>query len=111
MYGAVATLAPETVIDKVTGKETININAFLLDDGNGNLLHNGNVVGWIDYTTGHCSFTCPFASSEFKVYGQSLSAHSGGVSFNSNGYNSIQDIFARSVNPKDNTQIQLVVMN
>ena len=110
MYGRLATKAPETIIDKVTGKETINYNAFLLDDGNGNLLHNGNRAGSIDYTTGHCEFT-HLPSAEFKVYGQSLAAHAGGVSFLATGYNSIQAIYARSINPKDNAQIQLVVMN
>ena len=110
MYGRIATKAPERIIDKVTGKETINYSAFLLDDGNGNLLHNGNKVGSIDYTTGHCQFQ-HLPSAEFKVYGQSLSAHSGGTKFIVAANNAIQSISARSINPIDNAQIQLVVMN
>ena len=53
VYGPSSTLAPETVTDPVTGKESQNLSAFLLDDGNGNLMHNGTNVGNISYVTGH----------------------------------------------------------
>ena len=111
MYGAVATKAPETIIDKVTGKEVVNKSAFLLDDGNGNLLHNDNVVGKIDYVTGHTEWTAPFLAAEFKVYAQTYSAHSGGLNYTSEGNNFIMEIGARSVNPIEKTQIQLLSLS
>ena len=111
MYGAVATKAPETIIDKVTGKEVVNKSAFLLDYGNCNLLHNDNIVGKIDYVTGHTEWTAPFLSAEFKVYAQTYAAHSGGLNYTSEGNNFIMEIGARSVNPIEKTQIQLLSLS
>ena len=108
-YGPASSLAPETMEDKTTNKEVTNINAFLLDDGNGNLLHNGTKVGWVDYEKGHCEFT-HLPNSEFKIYGQSHSAHSGGVSYLVNGINTIESIIAKSVNKKENAKLQLILL-
>ena len=74
------------------------LNDFLLDDGNGSLLHNGTIVGTIDYVKGHCEFSSNYPYAEFKIYAESLSAHSGGISFLSQAQNSKQSIGARSTN-------------
>ena len=109
VYGPASSLALETIVDSVTGQEVTNTSAFLFDDGNGNLLHNGASVGSVDYTTGHCQFA-HLPNAEFKVYGQTYSAHSGGLNFTSSGNNFIVEIGARSVNTKEDSQIQLIVL-
>ena len=109
VYGPASSLALETIVDSVTGQEVTNTSAFLFDDGNGNLLHNGSAVGSVDYTTGHCQFA-HLPNAEFKVYGQTYSAHSGGLNFTSSGNNFIIEVGARSVNTKEDSQIQLIVL-
>jgi len=109
VYGPKSTLQKETIDDPVSGKVIQNTNAFLIDDGNGNLTHNGSVVGSVDYSKGHCSFS-HLANSEFKVYAQTLSAHAGGVSYVSNAENSIKEIKARSVNAKQDGKVELLLL-
>ena len=109
VYGPASSLALETIVDSVTGQEVTNTSAFLFDDGNGNLLHNGSAVGSVDYTTGHCQFA-HLPNAEFKVYGQTYSAHSGGLNFTQSGNNFILEVGARSVNTKEDSQIQLIVL-
>ena len=108
-YGAASILQKETIEDPVTGKEIQNTSAFLIDDGNGNLRHNGSVVGSIDYAKGHCAFT-HLPNAEFKIYAQTLSAHSGGVTYLANGMNSIQKIAGRSVNAKQDGKVELLLL-
>tara|TARA_Y100000592_G_scaffold20550_1_gene31538 strand:- start:423 stop:2258 length:1836 start_codon:yes stop_codon:yes gene_type:complete len=110
MYGPASRLALETIDDPKTGQTLTNTDAFLIDDGNGNLLHNGVAVGKIDYVTGHTEWTAPFLSAEFKVYGQTYSAHAGGLNFSSQGNNFIIEVGARSVNQKSKSQIQVVAL-
>ena len=109
VYGVASSLAPETIDDKTTGKTITNTDAFIFDDGNGNLLYNGNTVGWIDYEKGHCEFQ-HLPNAEFKIYGQSHSAHSGGVSFVADGFNSIQSIQAKSVNIKESAKLKTILI-
>ena len=109
VYGPKSTLQKEVIEHPVTGKEIQNTNAFLIDDGNGNLTHNGSVVGNIDYAKGHCAFT-HLANAEFKVYAQTLSAHAGGVSYLTNAENSIKEIKARSVNAKQDGKVEVLLL-
>ncbi len=109
VYGPASTLAPETIVDPVTGKTIQNLNAFLLDDGNGNLMHNGATVGKISYVTGHCSFN-HLPNAEFKIYAESQSAHSGGSKYVSGGFNTISAIDARSMNPKADSKIEMLLL-
>ena len=109
VYGSASSLAPETIDDRVTGKTITNENAFILDNGQGDLLFRGSKVGWIDYEKGHLEFT-HLPNAEFKIYGQSHSAHSGGVSFVANGYNSIQSIQAKSVNIKESAKLKTILI-
>ena len=110
VYGPISSLAPETIDDPVTSKEITNTSAFIFDDGNGNLVYMGSQVGTIDYEKGHCEWQIPsLPEAEFKIYGQSHSAHSGGYSYVVNGYNSIQEISGRSVNAKEKSKLQVVI--
>ena len=109
VYGPASSLAPEEIEDRATGNSTINKKAFILDDGNGNLLYMDRKVGWIDYEKGHCEWFVPsLPNAEFKIDAESHSAHSGGTKYIANGYNTIQEIKARSVNNKDNAKIQII---
>ena len=110
VYGPASTKPQETIEDPVSGKVVKNTAAFLLDDGNGNLLHNGGVVGSIDYVKGHCEFTCPFPNAEFKVMANTLSAHAGGAKYLASSFNTIQDLRARSVNARKDSKIELILL-
>ena len=69
----------------------------------------GPVVGSIDYVTGHCEFThVPYG--EFKLYANTLSAHSGGSKYVAQSFNTIQDLRARSVNTKQDSKIELLLL-
>ena len=109
VYVPSSTLAPETVVEPVTGKEIQNLSAFLLDDGNGNLMHNGTNVGNISYVTGHCSFS-HLPNAEFKIYAESQSAHSGGLKYTAGSYNTITAIDARSMNAKADSKIEMLLL-
>jgi hypothetical protein len=107
---AVAARLPEdTVNDKETYDATPNKAAFMYDDGQGNLLGSGS--GNINYETGEIRFTS-LPNAEFVVNCVHKSAHAGGVnSDTTNGKNTIQQIGARSVNPKLNTTIKILAYN
>jgi hypothetical protein len=107
---AVAARLPEdTVNDKETYDATPNKAAFMYDDGQGNLLGSGS--GNINYETGEIRFTS-LPNAEFVVNCIHKSAHAGGVNTNTtNGKNTIQQIGARSVNPKLNTTIKILAYN
>ena len=110
VYGPASSLAEETIEDRVTSKESINPKAFIFDDGAGNLLYRGNVVGSINYERGHCEWAIKeLPNAEFKIYGYSHSAHSGGVSYVLNGNNHLESINARSLNPIANADVMLVI--
>ena len=108
-FGPASGLEDETIEDPVSNKTIQNTNAFLIDDGNGNLKHNGSVVGSIDYSKGHCAFN-HLPNAEFKVYAETLAAHSGGTTYIASGYNSIQSISARSVNAKKDGKVELLLL-
>ena len=110
VYGPASTKAQETIEDPVSGKVVKNTDVLILDDGNGNLIHNGTSVGSIDYVKGHCEFSCPFPNAEFKVMANTLSAHAGGAKYIASSYNTIQDLRARSVNAKKDSKIELILL-
>ena len=109
VYGPASTLAKSEIEDSVSNKTIPNTDAFLFDDGNGNLLHNGTKVGSIDYARGHCEFT-HLPNAEFKVYAETLAAHSGGVQYLANAYNSIDSIRGRSVNPVADSKVEVLLL-
>ena len=109
-FGPASRLAPETIIDPVTGVSETNEAAFLFDDGNGNLLYQGQIVGNISYETGHCEWqVASLPEAEFKIHGQSSAAHTGGVSNVTNAINTIESISARSMSTVKNTKLQLLL--
>ena len=87
-----------------------NTREFILDDGKGNLLSEGNVVGSINYNKGHCNFRAKYANAEFKVYAETLSAHAGGNNFTLNANNGIEAISARAVNAKADAKIEMLLL-
>ena len=110
VYGPASSLGLETITDKKTGKESPNYAEIIHDDGNGNLIYNGGMVGWIEYDSGHHSFTCPYPFAEYKIRANALSAHSGTHKYVVNGYNGIHNIAARSVNSLLDTKIELTLL-
>ena len=108
-FGPASSMPPEEIEDPVTGKVVQNLNAFIIDDGNGNLLHNGSVVGSISYVKGHCNFT-HLPNAEFKIYAKALSALSGGTSYVLNAYNTIYNIKGRSLNAKADSKVELLLL-
>jgi hypothetical protein len=111
VYGPKSTLAQEEITDPITGVNMLNEKAFIFDNGNGDLLYLDKVVGKVDYEKGHCEWTvASLPEAEFKVRGQSNSAHSGGITYSVQEYNSIQEIKARSINPVKDTEIEAIVL-
>ena len=110
VYGPASTKELAELDDPVTGKTMQNTSAYILDDGNGNLMHNGTIVGQISYNTGHCSFSCPYPNAEFKVYAETLSAHAGGVKHLAAAYNSIAAIKGRSVNAVKDSKVEVLLL-
>ena len=103
---AVAARLPEdTLFSRVSNISKPNISAFMFDDGNGNLLGAG--TGTINYSSGALDFTSA-ENAEFVVSANYLSAHSGGANHTSAGVNQFENIYARSVNQKLNTSLQVI---
>jgi len=112
MFGPKSRLEDETILDPATGLEVQNVEAFILDDGNGSLVSgsSGEKVGVIDYERGFVEFT-GLPSATFKVWGRSHSAHSGGTGIDVvGGYNGLQTIKARCVNRAVNGKIEIDVL-
>ena len=109
VYGPASSLDLEEIEDRETGKTIKNTNAFIFDDGKGNLTHNGNVVGWIDYAKGHCEFT-HLPNAEFKINAETLAAHSGGVNWSNNAQNTLYTISGRSLNSKQDSKLEVLLL-
>ena len=69
----------------------------------------GAIVGSINYVKGHCEFT-HLPNAEFKIYANTLSAHSGGAKYVAQGFNTIQDLRARSINVKQDSKVELLLL-
>ena len=110
VYGPASTKELAELDDPVSGKTMQNTSAYISDDGNGNLMHNGTIVGSIDYAKGHCEFTAPYPNAEFKVYAETLSAHAGGVKHLAAAYNSIAAIKGRSVNAVKDSKVEVLLL-
>ena len=113
MFGPKSRLADETYIDQLTSIEKQNIGAFILDSGNGALINgnSGSTVGTIDYERGHISFSS-YPNAEFKIWGQSHSAHSGGTELAVvGGVNGLQSIKGRSVNSAIDAKIEIDILS
>ena len=110
VYGPASTKELAELDDPVSGKTMQNTSAYILDDGNGNLMHNGTIVGMIDYAKGHCEFTAPYPNADFKVYAETLSAHAAGVKHLAAAYNSIAAIKGRSDNAVKDSKVEVLLL-
>ena len=99
-----ARLPDNTVSAAISGQEVSNIDAFMYDDGYGNLVGKGS--GTIDYESGAVNFVS-YPNTEFVVSARYGSALTGSVSDSS--FNTIEDISARSLNDKIETTVSLKV--
>jgi len=107
------TLPDDEIIDPQSGRTSPNPGSFMYDDGHGNLIYGGNVVGTISYLTGACDWTIsslPYAQFVLNVAYDS--ALSGGTKVKAGHSDTgISSIFARSVNNKINTTIGVYAFN
>ena len=108
-----STLPDDDIIDVSSGRTSPNQNAFMYDDGHGNLIYQGNPVGTISYLTGAIDFTIgslPYA--QFVINVAYHSALSGGVKVKGGHADTgISSIVARSINTKINTTIGVYAFN
>ena len=93
-------LPDDTFQDPITFATKKNINAFLLDDGMGNLSGAGG-TGTLNYETGEINLNA-YPNAEFVVSANTKAGFSGGAS------SGIQTINARSCNQKSDTQIRII---
>jgi len=101
-----ARLPDDTILDKKSGVEVPNTNAFFYDDGHGNI--NGVCTGTINYESGAMDLQgCP-PNANLVVNANYGSGHSGGNKFSSDASNSIFSISGRSTNSKLNTTIEVI---
>ena len=109
----VPTLPDDNIIDVASGRSTPNVDAFMYDDGHGNLIYQGNIVGTISYLTGAMDWAIPsLPYAQFVLNGHYASALSGGVKVKAGHADTgISSIFARSVNSKINTTIGVYAFN
>lgn len=109
----VPTLPDDNIIDIASGRSTPNVDAFMYDDGHGNLIYQGNIVGTISYLTGAMDWAIPsLPYAQFVLNGHYASALSGGVKVKAGHADTgISSINARSVNSKINTTIGVYAFN
>lgn len=107
--GAVASFLPsDTITDKKTGITNPNRQQMLYDNGDGTMSGgNGAWSGTIDYATGAIDFTA-LPNAEFVYCASYESAHGGGFNTdNTNGFNILSAVKARSVSEKLNTVVEI----
>tara|TARA_R100001463_G_scaffold32022_7_gene71951 strand:+ start:2611 stop:4269 length:1659 start_codon:yes stop_codon:yes gene_type:complete len=106
-------LPDDIVINRADNTTYPNVDAFMYDDGHGNLIYQGNIVGSVSYKTGAMDWaiaSLPYA--QFVLNVAYNSAFSGGVKvLAGNADTGISSIFARSVNNKINTTIGVYAFN
>tara|TARA_R110002110_G_scaffold64650_1_gene178723 strand:+ start:836 stop:2353 length:1518 start_codon:yes stop_codon:yes gene_type:complete len=103
-----AKLPDDALYDKKTNISTPNIVEMFYDDGKGNIT--GVCSGTINYQSGAIEIYGAPPNSNFVVSAYYNSAHSGGNRYSGGDANSIQQIKARSTNPKINTTIELIAL-
>jgi len=101
-----AKLPDDTIRDSVTYAEMKNVNAFLLDDGKGNLSGAGG-SGSYNAETGEISLNA-YPNAEFVVSANTKAAHSGGMEDAATTINGAVTLEARSCNSKADTEIRVI---
>ena len=106
-------LPDDTIIDRGSNRSYPNTDAFMYDDGHGNLIYQGQTVGNISYLTGACEWTIPsLPYAQFVLNAAYDSAFSGGVKIKGGHADTgIGSINARSTNTKINTTIGVYAFN
>ena len=105
-------LPDDNIIDISSGRQSPNVNAFMYDDGHGNLIYNGGTVGTVSYTTGAIDFNVGLRNAQFVINAHYDSAFSGSIQVGGNHYDTgISSIYARSMNSKINTTIGIYAFN
>ena len=98
-------LPQDTIMDKITGKESRNESMFFYDDGNGNIMGN-STTGTINYETGEFSIN-GVPNANFVISANYGSALAGGTRSTSVGsQNAISSIGARSINHKIDGRVE-----
>ena len=108
-----AKLPDDTILDTRTGSAYTNTNAFLYDNGIGDLIYKGSIVGSIVYLTGAIEWVIPsLPNAQFVINAHYDSAFSGGLKVTDTNFdNGLEDIFARSVNSKIDANIGVYIFN
>jgi len=101
-----ARLPDDTIRDSLTYAERKNVDAFLLDDGKGNLRGAGG-SGTINYETGEININA-YPNAEFVVSANTKAAHSGGMEDSGTTINGAVTLEARSCNSKADTEIRVI---
>ena len=99
-------LPDDTIYDPVSYASRKNTNAFLLDDGMGNLKGAGG-SGTINYETGEININA-YPNAEFVVSANTKAAHSGGMEDSATTINGAVTLEARSCNCKADTEIRVI---
>ena len=109
----VPTLPDDVIIDIASGRTSPNMNAFMYDDGHGNLIYQGQTVGTVSYKTGAMNWTIPsLPYAQFVLNAHYASALSGAVKVGQGHTDTgVSSITARSVNSKINTTIGVYAFN
>lgn len=102
----VAQLPPDTMIDRETGATIPNNQAFMYDNGKGEL--SGVGTGTINYDTGAISFNGPYRS-EFVINAEYGSAHGGKMNTATNYINIVESVAARTTNKKVNGKTRVII--
>ena len=108
-----AKLPDDEIIDTITGTTYSNTEAFLRDDGYGNLIYGNSVVGSVVYQTGAIEWTISsLPNAQFVITAHYSAAFSGGLSITGTQFdNGIKDIYGASINPKINALIGVYAFN
>ena len=108
-----AKLPDDTILDTRTGSAYTNTDAFLYDNGIGDLIYKGSIVGSIVYLTGAIEWVIPsLPNAQFVINAHYDSAFSGGLKVTDTNFdNGLEDIFARSVNSKIDANIGVYIFN
>ena len=109
-------LPDDIVINRADNTTYPNEDAFMYDDGHGNLIYQGDKVGRINYLTGACEWAIPsLPYAQFVINAYYDSALSGGVkiltSVGGNNDTGISFFAGRSMNSKVNAKLGVYAFN
>jgi len=106
-------LPDDIIITKEDNTSYPNVDAFMYDDGLGNLIYQGSVVGSVAYLTGAIDFAIPsLPYAQFVLNVNYDSVLSGGLNITgSGGDTGVSFIMGRSINSKLNAKVSIYAFN